>query len=66
MVLDPLGARPIVITGSANFSDASSSKNDENMLVLVDDPDVADKDYYGAGFKSRQRAYFANGPFGPA
>lgn len=42
MILDPLGPSPIVITGSANFSDASSNKNDENMLVLVDDADVAD------------------------
>jgi phosphatidylserine/phosphatidylglycerophosphate/cardiolipin synthase-like enzyme len=42
MLIDPLGAHPIVITGSANFSDASTLKNDENMLVIRDDPRVAD------------------------
>ncbi len=42
MLIDPLGPHPIVITGSANFSDASTRKNDENMLVIRDDTRVAD------------------------
>jgi phosphatidylserine/phosphatidylglycerophosphate/cardiolipin synthase-like enzyme len=42
MLIDPLGASPIVITGSANFSDASTSANDENMLVIRGDTRVAD------------------------
>ncbi|HSI63889.1 MAG TPA: phospholipase D-like domain-containing protein [Candidatus Saccharimonadia bacterium] len=42
MLVDPLGDDPIVITGSANFSDASSDKNDENMLVIRRNKRVAD------------------------
>ena len=42
MVIDPLGPDPLVITGSANFSDASTTKNDENMLVIRGDSRVAD------------------------
>jgi hypothetical protein len=42
MLIDPLGEEPLVITGSANFSDASTTKNDENMLVISGDKNVAD------------------------
>jgi phosphatidylserine/phosphatidylglycerophosphate/cardiolipin synthase-like enzyme len=42
MIIDPLGDDPLVITGSANFSDASTRKNDENMLVIRGDKRVAD------------------------
>lgn len=42
MLLDPLGESPIVISGSANFSVASCKQNDENMLVIVGDTEVAD------------------------
>jgi phosphatidylserine/phosphatidylglycerophosphate/cardiolipin synthase-like enzyme len=42
MLIDPLGADPIVVTGSANFSDASVNDNDENMLVIRGDRRVAD------------------------
>jgi phosphatidylserine/phosphatidylglycerophosphate/cardiolipin synthase-like enzyme len=42
MLLDPLGNDPIVIAGSANFSDASTVANDENMLVIRGDRRVAD------------------------
>jgi phosphatidylserine/phosphatidylglycerophosphate/cardiolipin synthase-like enzyme len=42
MLIDPLGDVPIVITGSANWSDASSRTNDENMLVIRGDTRVAD------------------------
>lgn len=42
MLVDPLGAAPVVVTGSANFSDASTTKNQENMLVIRGDTRVAD------------------------
>ena len=42
MLIDPLGPDPLVITGSANFSDASTRKNDENMLLIRGDARVAD------------------------
>lgn len=42
MLIDPLGDHPAVIVGSANFSKASTDKNDENMLVIRDNPAVAD------------------------
>jgi phosphatidylserine/phosphatidylglycerophosphate/cardiolipin synthase-like enzyme len=42
MLIDPLGDDPLVITGSANFSDASTRNNDENMLVIRGDKRVAD------------------------
>ncbi len=34
MLVDPLGDDPWVVAGSANFSEASTDKNDENMLVV--------------------------------
>ena len=34
MLIDPLSDDPIVICGSANFSDASTIKNDENMILV--------------------------------
>jgi phosphatidylserine/phosphatidylglycerophosphate/cardiolipin synthase-like enzyme len=42
MLVDPLSEDPIVITGSANFSESSTSGNDENMLVIRGDTRVAD------------------------
>jgi len=42
MLIDPLSDDPIVIAGSANFSDASTNRNDENMLVIRGDTHVAD------------------------
>jgi hypothetical protein len=42
MLVDPLGDDPIVITGSANFSTASISSNEENMLIIRGDKRVAD------------------------
>jgi phosphatidylserine/phosphatidylglycerophosphate/cardiolipin synthase-like enzyme len=102
MLADPLGPAPLVISGSANFSEASCTRNDENMLVIAADPEVTDiylgefmrsyshyafrdaanaarkegrefrpkslnedrtwaSAYYGDGFHSRQRRYFAHG-----
>jgi phosphatidylserine/phosphatidylglycerophosphate/cardiolipin synthase-like enzyme len=42
MLVDPLGDAPVVVTGSANFSEASTDTNDENMLVIRNDRRVAD------------------------
>lgn len=41
-LVDPLGEDPLVITGSANFSEPSTKNNDENMLVIRGDTRVAD------------------------
>ncbi|RWQ22713.1 phospholipase D-like domain-containing protein [Mesorhizobium sp.] len=42
MLVDPMSENPVVVAGSANFSDASTNQNDENMLVLVGNTRVAD------------------------
>jgi phosphatidylserine/phosphatidylglycerophosphate/cardiolipin synthase-like enzyme len=42
LLRDPLGKDPIVVTGSANFSSASTTGNDENMLIIRGDHRVAD------------------------
>jgi hypothetical protein len=42
ILLDPLGDVPVVISGSANYSENSTSKNDENTLVIKGDDRVAD------------------------
>lgn len=42
LLINPLSDDPIVITGSANFSDNSTSSSDENMLVIRGDTAVAD------------------------
>ncbi len=41
-IIDPLSASPVVVSGSANFSDESLTKNDENMLIIKGDKRVAD------------------------
>ena len=41
-LIDPLGRDPVVISGSANFSEASTTANDENMLVIRGNRRVAD------------------------
>jgi ketosteroid isomerase-like protein len=41
LIVDPF-SNPVVIVGSANFSKASTNANDENMLVITGDPDLAD------------------------
>jgi phosphatidylserine/phosphatidylglycerophosphate/cardiolipin synthase-like enzyme len=42
MLVDPLTDDPIVIAGSANFSDASTRQNDENMVITRGSQRVAD------------------------
>jgi phosphatidylserine/phosphatidylglycerophosphate/cardiolipin synthase-like enzyme len=57
MLIDPLSDDPIVITGSANFSDASTRRNDENMLVIRGDTRVADI-YLGEFMRLFNHFYF--------
>src|SRR5438045_9771738 len=42
MLVDPLGPNPLVVSGSANFSEASTTDNDENMLIVRGNSRVAD------------------------
>ena len=42
LLQNPLGDDPIVVTGSANFSTASTTGNDENMIIIRGDLRVAD------------------------
>jgi phosphatidylserine/phosphatidylglycerophosphate/cardiolipin synthase-like enzyme len=46
MLIDPLSANPTVVSGSANFSKASTDTNDENILVIRGDKRIADI-YFG-------------------
>lgn len=41
LVIDPLSANPVVVTGSHNFSGAASTKNDENLVIIRDHPKLA-------------------------
>jgi PLD-like domain len=42
MLVDPLSDDPVVVAGSANFSDASTRQNDENMVITRGNKRVAD------------------------
>lgn len=42
MFVDAMTDDPLVISGSANFSDASTRANDENMVIVRGNTDVAD------------------------
>lgn len=42
MLVDPLGRNPIVVSGSANFSEPSTNANHENMLLIRNSRRVAD------------------------
>ena len=42
LLVDPLSDDPIVVTGSANFSAASTNDNDENMILVGGDRRAAD------------------------
>ncbi|QBR02518.1 phospholipase D-like domain-containing protein [Paraburkholderia pallida] len=41
IVIDPFGARPVVVTGSHNLSATASRKNDENLLIVENCPELA-------------------------
>ncbi|WP_338871826.1 phospholipase D-like domain-containing protein [Spirosoma sp. SC4-14] len=57
LLLDPLGDDPVTISGSANFSESSVQKNDENMLVIRGDKRVADI-YFGEFMRLFRHFYF--------
>jgi phosphatidylserine/phosphatidylglycerophosphate/cardiolipin synthase-like enzyme len=42
MLVDPLSINPITVTGSANFSEASTNLNNENMMIIRNNQRVAD------------------------
>lgn len=42
LFVDPLSDDPILITGSANFSEASTKNNDENMIIIRGNSNVVD------------------------
>jgi phosphatidylserine/phosphatidylglycerophosphate/cardiolipin synthase-like enzyme len=42
MLIDPLSEDPLIVSGSANWSDESSKRNDENMLVIRGNQRAAD------------------------
>lgn len=42
LLVDPLSSDPVVVTGSANFSAASTNSNDENMMIIRGNQRVAD------------------------
>lgn len=42
LVIDPLSAHPVVVTGSHNFSAPASDKNDENYVVIRDHKPLAE------------------------
>jgi hypothetical protein len=41
IVIDALGSHPVVLIGSHAFGAAGSTKNDENFVVIENDPEVA-------------------------
>ena len=41
LVIDPFGSHPVVVTGSHNLSAAASGKNDENLVIVENCPDLA-------------------------
>lgn len=57
MLLDVLTDDPIVISGSANFSAASTTNNDENMVVVRGDTELADM-YVGEFMRLFAHFYF--------
>lgn len=42
LLVDPLSASPIIVSGSANFSPGSTTQNDENMVLIKGDTRAAD------------------------
>lgn len=41
IVIDPFGKHPVVMTGSHNLGPKASSKNDDNLLIIENDPPLA-------------------------
>jgi phosphatidylserine/phosphatidylglycerophosphate/cardiolipin synthase-like enzyme len=42
IVVDPFGPHPVVMTGSHNLGPTASSANDENLLIIENDPALAE------------------------
>lgn len=59
LLIDALSKDPVVISGSANFSKNSTTKNDENMLLIRGDTRVADI-YLGEFMRLFNHFYFRN------
>ena len=57
MFADVLSDNPTVISGSANFSEASTTKNDENMVIVQGNTDVADI-FFGEFMRLFDHFYF--------
>jgi phosphatidylserine/phosphatidylglycerophosphate/cardiolipin synthase-like enzyme len=57
IMIDPLSDNPIIITGSANFSNNSSKNNDENQLFIAGETAVADV-YLGEFMRMFDHYYF--------
>src|SRR5262249_2802139 len=57
LLMDPLSEDPVVITGSANFSNNSSKNNDENQLYIAGEKEVADV-YLGEFMRMFDHYYF--------
>ena len=57
ILVDPLSDDPIVITGSANFSNNSSVNNDENQLFIRGEKEVADV-YLGEFMRMYEHYHF--------
>jgi phosphatidylserine/phosphatidylglycerophosphate/cardiolipin synthase-like enzyme len=57
ILVDPLSSNPVVISGSANFSNNSSKNNDENQLYIASETEVADV-YLGEFMRMFDHYYF--------
>jgi len=57
ILIDPLSDNPIIVSGSANFSNNSCVNNDENQLFIVGDTAVADV-YLGEFMRMFDHYYF--------
>ena len=57
MLIDPLTDDPVIITGSANFSNSSTKSNDENMLIIKGNKNLADI-YLGEFMRLFNHYYF--------
>ena len=41
IVVDPFGAHPVVMTGSHNMGPRASGFNDDNLVIIENDPELA-------------------------
>lgn len=41
IVIDPFGKHPVIITGSHNLGPKASDENDDNMVIIENDPETA-------------------------